>query len=530
MRARELKAIVCALTMMGALVGCSNNGSYVSGDEPDGAAAMKETTASMEPEEDNGPMGDPKELSDAEIQEVVERELLHGGVLDASDITVVVNEGIVELTGTARHLLARDRATRIAQAIKGVRSVSNRVRLQPGEVTRNALKLDVQGALARDPVASSYEVTVSATDGNVIQLSGEVASWHEMKLVERLAKRVRGVMGVENDLRVTYDQERSPVEIKRSVEDRLAWDALVDDAFITVEVTDDTVRLSGVVESAAARSVAITDAWVVGVSDVDASKLEINWWSDDAARQGFQVMPDHAITEAIKDAAFYDPRVLSAFIRPQVKHGVVTLEGSVSSLKASHAAERLARNTTGVVYVENNLKIKADPERTDADIQADVVSNLALNPITESYEVSVLVDDGQVTLQGGVDSFVEKAEAEDVASRTAGVWMVENELEVEPTSAALTYDSYAYPYTPDVVAWDIYVPAVTKLSDAELERRIESELFWDPSVDSWDIDVTVDDGEAILKGTADTYQEKLEAEHNALEGGALVVDNRIKVI
>ena len=59
--------------------------------------------------------------------------------------------------------------------------------------------------------------------------------------------------------------------------------------------------------------------------------------------------------------------------------------------------------------------------KTDALIQSDVISELKWEPSIDAAKIGVSVRDGIVTLDGNVDSFVEKLAAERVASHVSGV-------------------------------------------------------------------------------------------------------------
>jgi osmotically-inducible protein OsmY len=129
-----------------------------------------------------------------------------------------------------------------------------------------------------------------------------------------------------------------------------------------------------------------------------------------------------------------------------------------------------------------------------------------------------------------VDSFYEKARAEDLASEVRGVYAVNNHLIVNKSWDPFVYkpyvdDSYIYDYD-----WYTYQPNVTSWkNDQEIADNIESELFWSPFVDSDQVTVTVDDGKATLTGTVDSWSEYDAASQNALEGGAVVVDNELRI-
>jgi osmotically-inducible protein OsmY len=75
----------------------------------------------------------------------------------------------------------------------------------------------------------------------------------------------------------------------------------------------------------------------------------------------------------------------------------------------------------------------------------------------------------------------------------------------------------------------IYVPGSTELADDAIKSAIETEILWDPDVDSWQVKVEVEDGTATLTGQVDSYYERREATANALEGGAVAVVNQLAV-
>ena len=69
----------------------------------------------------------------------------------------------------------------------------------------------------------------------------------------------------------------------------------------------------------------------------------------------------------------------------------------------------------------------------------------------------------------------------------------------------------------------------TKEADAKQEQEIQTELQSSASLKNNHIDVTVDDGIAVLEGTVDSTKEKKEATNRAHVDGILGVNNRLKV-
>jgi osmotically-inducible protein OsmY len=235
---------------------------------------------------------------------------------------------------------------------------------------------------------------------------------------------------------------------------------------------------------------------------------------------------DSEIREAIKDTMRYDPRVYSFNPDVSVNDGIVTLTGTVDDLKAKRAASQDAKNTMGVSHVKNYLKVRPEGQFTDHAIENDVEAALTMDPTINRREVTVMVDDGTAELYGEVNSYFERAHAEDVAARTLGVRDVDNHLSVGYDM--ISYDRY-YDWDPVLHDFDHDAQRVTMASDAEIQSEIESELFWSPFVDSDDIGVKVVDGTATLSGHVDSWNEHDAAVENAFEGGAIGIVNDIEV-
>jgi osmotically-inducible protein OsmY len=473
------------------------------------------------------------EIGDMEITDAVENEITFDQAVPLAKIDVSTANGIVTLSGTVGNLLAKRRAERLAEAVKGVTSVVNRIGVTP--VTKRPAKeirADVKNALLLDPATESYNVDV-AVAGGMATLTGTVQSWQERRLAEKVAAGVRGVTAIQNRLEVHYRADRPDADIRNDVREALRWDTLVDHGLIDVSVDDGEVALSGTVGSAAEKSRAITDAWVANVTGVNAEGLNVELWArDPAMRTGkYTDVSGETVRNALVQALARDPRVYSFNIRPEVDGGVVTLRGKVDNLKARRAAAEVARNTVGVYAVENRVKVRTGAEvaRSDEAIETDVRTALARDPFVDRFEITVDSIGGVVRLAGTVDSYYEKSQADEVASGIGGVITVDNNLMVTNE-----LDPYAYdPYVDDTYVYDYgwydYQPAYTFETDAEILDDIRGELFWSPFVDGDEVTVMVENGTATLTGTVDSWSEYQAARENAYEGGATWVDNNLEV-
>jgi osmotically-inducible protein OsmY len=471
-------------------------------------------------------------ISDADITRAVEDEYMNDLTVPYDDINVVTVEGIVTLSGAVSHLAAKQRAAAIAEQVKGVRSVVNELTVEPAwQLSDGTIERDVIAALQYDPATESWEIGVDVSDGTVT-LTGAVDSWTESQLAEQSAAQVKGVREVVNNIEVEYDATRSDSEIQAEVEQSLRWNVLVDDALIDVDVDDSVVTLTGTVGSAAEKLEAGADAWVTGVEAVNVDDLSVERWArDDDLRHDMSAeVTDVAIADAVDDALFYDPRVTAREIDITVSNGTVTLRGDVPTLRAKRAAAQDARNTVGVIDVDNRIRVRAVTPMTDMEVAEAVADAFERDPYVERYEIGVTVVDGVATLSGAVDTYFEKVRAENLASQALGVVRVSNHLDVEYTRDPLITDPYLDDFAIRDYTWYDYSPprTVNEL-DAEIREDIRDELFWSPFVDSDAVTVTVDDGTAHLTGTVDSWGERSAATENAYEGGAVWVDNDLTV-
>ena len=470
-------------------------------------------------------------LPDAEAASHIELALQFDPAIPFDRIDVHVQDGVANLSGTVDNLLVRERAARVAETVRGIRAVVNRIEVEPHtRYSASRLQRRVEEAIADDPVAESYQIEVEVNEGGEVTLSGTVDSWQERQLSENVARSVSGVTAVDNRMAVSEAGVRPSEELVPEIQGRLQWDVLVDASRIGVEVENGMVALSGVVGSAAEKRRALSAAWVAGVTAVDGSELRVADLADEAypRRPREPSRSDEAIRTAIRDAFRYDPRVAQADIEVRVSNGIVTLTGIVDNAQARRAAARDAEHTVGVIGVRNLVKLRPLAEVDDATLARRVGLALSRNPYVDRSRIELRVTDQAVHLSGTVDSYFDKAEAENAAFRVAGVARVHNALRVAAPQT-MVYDPY-------VQEWSIYdypwypgpVDPQNK-SDAQLLRDIEDQLFWSPFLDSRRIDVEVEAGTAVLTGTVDNWAQYAAARENALEAGALTVVNRLRI-
>lgn len=468
--------------------------------------------------------------TDIEINTAVDSDLFYDSSVPSNSIDVTTTDGILTLSGTAPNILAKERAATIAEAVKGVRAVVNNIRVKPVSRTDEEVRADVDSALLADPVADSYELDVTVKDG-VVTLTGKVQSWHEKQLSASVAKGVKGVKELKNDIMVSYDTERPDSEIAaeiKAIQDRDVW---VEDVLINTNVNDGKVVLTGTVGSTAEKTRAMSNAWTMGVDSVDAEGLKVEPWAKDTMKKQNKkpAKSDDEIKKAVKDALLFDPRVISFNPTVTVDNGIVTLTGTVDNLKAKRAAEQDAKNTVGTWRVKNHLRVRMENPPSNEKLEQNVKDALIRDPYVDRFQISVTALDGAIYLSGTVDSYYEKSHAEDVASRIKGVTTVNNSLTVSYPSYSYYYWPYSYYYEPYYYNRPDSDETWPYVSDAELKDEIESELFWSPFVDEDEVNVSMENGVATLTGSVDDWSEYESATENAYEGGASDVINKLKI-
>lgn len=468
------------------------------------------------------------EITDSNITNRVEMEMAWQMDLPADRIDVETKNSIVLLKGSVSNILAKERAVKLAGAIRGVRGVVDEISVDPPAKDDADLQQNIKDALYEDPATDSYEVSVSVKSGKVI-LTGEVQSWREKQLSELVVKGVKGVKEVQNKLTVAFTLERPYNEIKNEIEQALNNDIRLYPNTIEVLVKGRQVWLEGTVGSVSAKNLAKSYAMTAGVSDVNTEGLKIDPWANNTnlRQKPFPILADDKIQRAVKDVFFHDSRIMYLNPTVTVSNGIVTLSGSVNNLKAKRAAEADAHNVVGVSMVRNNLKVRPDYIPADNILVERVESALGRNPDVDRYDIMVTAWSGQVYLDGEVDTYFEKNKAEDIASNVKGVVKIINDLDVyfdSDTNYRYLNGSNEYFYPTPYSSPKTYY--TYPLTDFQVKDNIEDELWWSPFVNKFAIEVEVTRGVATLSGTVNSWAERQAAIENAYEGGATsVIDN-----
>jgi osmotically-inducible protein OsmY len=97
-------------------------------------------------------------------------------------------------------------------------------------------------------------------------------------------------------------------------------------------------------------------------------------------------------------------------------------------------------------------------DKTDTELQDDVLSELSYEPSVNITDIVVLVKDGTVTLNGYATSYIEKWAAVNAVKRINGVRAIIDEIEVNSPDAYYRTDEDIAAAIIDRIAWSTTIP------------------------------------------------------------------------
>lgn len=240
----------------------------------------------------------------------------------------------------------------------------------------------------------------------------------------------------------------------------------------------------------------------------------------DDARDGW-------ITTKVQAQYFADADVKARQIDVTTDNGVVTLTGTVDDENARKQAVEIAKNTDGVVRVEDRLSIgpvattgtsttreagetaartadRAGDALSSAWVTTKIQSQYFADDIVKGRRIDVTTNNGVVSLSGTVESEAERQKALQIARNTEGVRRVEDRLQVAPQGASAGADSRE---TMARAERDL----TEQMSDAGVTARVQSKFFLDDTVKARNINVNTADGVVTLEGQVAGEHEKEQA-------------------
>src|SRR4051794_12990493 len=146
--------------------------------------------------------------------------------ITSSDIGVAVKDGVVTLTGYVSSYWEKEEAEKAAKRVYGVRGVANDLQIKiTFSRTEPEIARDAVHELKNHVGIPADRIKVTVKNGWVT-LEGTVDWQYQKTLAESAVKKLKGVLGITNNIEVKPSV--SPTEVKSKIEEALRRSAELD--------------------------------------------------------------------------------------------------------------------------------------------------------------------------------------------------------------------------------------------------------------------------------------------------------------
>ena len=191
--------------------------------------------------------------------------------VDASKVSVRVDDGIVTLSGTLPTYSSREAVLEDTWVITGVRDVVNQLKVEyrVEVLSDSEIQSNIEDTFTSDDNLYPFNINVSVVEGWVT-LEGTVdAFWKKVK-AEDLSSGRRGVVGLTNKIAVVPTQSIADEKLAQTIINALDRNVNVNVDDINVTVEKGNVALTGKVPTWSSKRAAYDTArYSLGVKEVD---------------------------------------------------------------------------------------------------------------------------------------------------------------------------------------------------------------------------------------------------------------------
>ncbi|WP_297614958.1 BON domain-containing protein [uncultured Roseicyclus sp.] len=208
-------------------------------------------------------------MGDKELRLDILEELDLEPSFDAADIGVAVDGNVVTLTGHVRSFSDKVTVRDIVERIPGVRAIADDIEVRPigAHITADdEIAKRIVNTLKWNSSVPDEKITTTVTKGWVT-LEGDVEWHYQSTATEQAVRRLVGVTGVNNRIKITPAVK--PADVSDRIQKALKRDAELDASAIRVNVAGSRVTLEGRVRYLGERRAAERAAWSApGVTEV----------------------------------------------------------------------------------------------------------------------------------------------------------------------------------------------------------------------------------------------------------------------
>jgi osmotically-inducible protein OsmY len=244
----------------------------------------------------------------------------------------------------------------------------------------------------------------------------------------------------------------SETQIYSSLWAKYAVDGNLNPFDMKIKVEDQTITLKGTVDTKAEKILAGEIAESMnGITEIHNHLTVVNdgnRGTKDFVNNTAKKIENLTTDAKIETRLTFNKHVMGNDVDVKVKGDKAILKGTVDNRRAYTVAETIAKDTPGIHYVENHIKItKSNNEKPVSDmiysemmrlsdmaedswVEAKVETELMLSNAIETEKIDIEVVDGLVILTGSVPTDTQRDLIEHKIEDIAGVKEIENRLTV----------------------------------------------------------------------------------------------------
>lgn len=207
--------------------------------------------------------------SDAQIKQDILDELVFMPNIDETQIGVIVEDGVVTLTGFVDAFPKKVAAEKAVKSVVGVKAVAEDIRIKYGDDYKKTDKEIAKAAVSALEWNASVpkEKVMVKVDNGYIYLNGQLPWAYQKKAAKRTVQNLLGVKDVINNIEIAPTV--APANIQEEIKKALERSADLEAKGIRVQVDGRTVQLKGRVHSHKEKELAEKAAYKApGVSNV----------------------------------------------------------------------------------------------------------------------------------------------------------------------------------------------------------------------------------------------------------------------